>query len=142
MRFETIVGRDALGSRPDKAEIGMALRRRAAATAQLDAAELILFDAIGQLDAVGATGKQMTALEAARNRAQCAQVIELIHASAEKLMFMAGSSAFMLNSPLSRYWRDVSMALRHVQNIPPLGYEIYGRDMLEVSPNISPVGAY
>ena len=111
-------------------------------SAQLDAAELILFDAIGQLDAVGATGKQMTALEAARNRAQCAQVIELIHASAEKLMFMAGSSAFMLNSPLSRYWRDVSMALRHVQNIPPLGYEIYGRDMLEVSPNISPVGAY
>ncbi|MFA5494935.1 MAG: hypothetical protein WC247_09160 [Porticoccaceae bacterium] len=110
--------------------------------AQLDSAELILFDAIGQLDKVAEAGGKMTALEAAKNRAQCAQVIELIHASMEKLMFMAGSSAFVLSNPLQRYWRDLSMGLRHVQNIPTLGYEIYGRDLLEISPNISPAGAY
>lgn len=110
--------------------------------AQLDSAELILFDAIGQLDRVAEAGGKLTALEAAKNRAQCAQVIELIHASMEKLMFMAGSSAFVLSNPLQRYWRDLSMGLRHVQNIPTLGYEIYGRDLLEVSPNISPAGAY
>lgn len=110
--------------------------------AQLDAAELILFDAIGQLDRVGLTGAQMKPVEAAKNRAQCAQVIELIHGSMEKLMFMAGSSAFALKNPLQRYWRDLSMGLRHVQNIPTLGYEIYGRDRLEISPNISPPGAY
>jgi putative ATPase len=41
MRFETIVGRDALGSRPDKAEIFRALRRRTAATAQLALVETV-----------------------------------------------------------------------------------------------------
>lgn len=110
--------------------------------AMLDNADVLLFDAIGQLDRVGMTGTPMTLVEAARNRAQCAQVIQLIHAASEQLMFMAGSSAFMLNNPLQRYWRDLSMALRHVQNIPFLGYEIYGRDLLDVSPNISPPGAY
>ena len=41
MRFETIVGRDALGSRPDKAEIFRTLRRRTAATAQLALVETV-----------------------------------------------------------------------------------------------------
>jgi hypothetical protein len=56
-------------------------------------------------------------------------------------MFQSGSSAFALDKPISRYWRDVHVAMRHVQNIPMLGYEIYGRDRLGVA-NISPPGAY
>ena len=57
-------------------------------------------------------------------------------------MFIAGSSAFSLTNPLSRYWRDVHVGLRHITNIPMLSYEIYGRDRLGVKPNISPSGAY
>jgi hypothetical protein len=56
-------------------------------------------------------------------------------------MFLAGSSSFSLDKPIQRYWRDVHVGLRHVTNIPYVGYEIYSRDRLEVE-NISPPGAY
>jgi hypothetical protein len=57
-------------------------------------------------------------------------------------MFIAGSSAFLLSNPLSRYWRDAHVALRHVTNVPLIAYEIYGRDRLGIHPNIAPPGAY
>ena len=68
-------------------------------------------------------------------------MIELVHGASESLMFQAGSSAFALDKPINRYWRDVSMAVRHIQNIPTIGYEIFGRNLAEAKP-ISPPGAY
>jgi Acyl-CoA dehydrogenase, C-terminal domain len=65
-----------------------------------------------------------------------------VHSAIEQLMFTAGSSAFSLTNPLQRYWRDLHVALRHVNNLPQLGYEIYGRDLVGVKPNVSPPGAY
>ncbi|MDH4398187.1 MAG: acyl-CoA dehydrogenase, partial [Sphingorhabdus sp.] len=65
----------------------------------------------------------------------------MIHSASESLMFQTGSSGFMLDKPISRYWKDVSMALRHIQNIPTIGYEIYGRDIAD-GDKISPPGAY
>jgi alkylation response protein AidB-like acyl-CoA dehydrogenase len=109
--------------------------------AQIDAAETILFNALATLDDVALTGREFTLAERAKNKAACGQVIELVHKSVEDLMFQAGSSAFALDKPISRFWRDCHVAMRHVQNIPMLGYEIYGRDRLEVA-NISPPGAY
>lgn len=110
--------------------------------AQLDNAKLLLLNATGQLDAAASQGRKLTQLEAAKHKAQCSTIVELVHASIEKLMFIAGSSAFSLSNPLQRYWRDIHVGLRHVQNIPQLGYEIYGRDRMQVTPNISPPGAY
>ncbi len=78
----------------------------------------------------------------AKHKAQCAQIVDLIHNSIESLMFISGSSAFLHSNPLSRYWRDIHVGLRHVTNVPMLSYEIYGRDRLGVTPNISPPGAY
>jgi alkylation response protein AidB-like acyl-CoA dehydrogenase len=109
--------------------------------AQIDAAKVILFNALATLDDVALTGREFTLAERARNKAACGQVIELVHKSVEDIMFVAGSSAFALDKPISRYWRDCHVAMRHVQNIPMLGYEIYGRDRLGVA-NISPPGAY
>jgi alkylation response protein AidB-like acyl-CoA dehydrogenase len=110
--------------------------------AQLDAAETLLFDMLGTLDALAMDGIKVPLEVASRQRAGCAQVVELIHAAVEQIMFISGSSAFMLANPLNRYWRDVSMALRHIQNNPMVGYEIYGRDNLGMVPNITPPGAY
>lgn len=110
--------------------------------AQLDNAKLLLLDATRQLDVAAVEGRKFTQIEAAKHKAQCSTVVELIHASVEKLMFIAGSSAFSLSNPLQRYWRDIHVGLRHVQNIPQLGFEIYGRDRLGIAPNISPPGAY
>ncbi|MFA7552850.1 MAG: acyl-CoA dehydrogenase family protein [Spongiibacteraceae bacterium] len=108
----------------------------------LDNARVLLFDATGQLDAAAVIGRKFSQLEAAKHKAQCSTIVELIHSAVEKIMFLAGSSAFSLDKPIQRYWRDVHVGLRHVQNIPQLGFEIYGRDRLDLTPNISPPGAY
>jgi hypothetical protein len=90
------------------------------AAAMIDTAKLILFHLTGELDAV-AMGAEFPLANKARHRAQGAQMIQLVHQASESLMFQAGSSAFSLEKPISRYWKDVSMALRHIQNIPTIG---------------------
>lgn len=119
---------------------GAYMRDLGEAAAMIDTAKLILFDLTAKLDRIG-LGEEFTMEEKARHRAGGAQMIELVHGASESLMFQAGSSGFALDKPINRYWRDVSMATRHIQNIPTIGYEIYGRDLAGADP-ISPPGAY
>jgi alkylation response protein AidB-like acyl-CoA dehydrogenase len=111
------------------------------AAAMIDTAKLILFHLVGDFDRIALNDCEFTVDEKARHRGQCSQMIKLIHGASESLMFMAGSSAFSLEKPISRYWKDVSMALRHIQNIPTIGHEIYGRNIAG-GDMISPPGAY
>lgn len=120
---------------------GAYMRDLGEAAAMLDTAKLILFHLVGEFDRVALTGAELTLDDKARHRAQCAQMIKLVHGASKSLMFQAGSSAFSLDKPISRYWKDVSMGLRHIQNIPTIGYEIYGRN-LAGGEMISPPGAY
>lgn len=119
---------------------GAYMRDLGEAAAMIATAKLILFDLTAKLDRVGA-GEPFSLEEKARHRAGGAQMIELVHGASESLMFQAGSSAFALDKPINRYWRDVSMAVRHIQNIPTIGYEIFGRN-LAGGDAISPPGAY
>jgi alkylation response protein AidB-like acyl-CoA dehydrogenase len=68
-------------------------------------------------------------------KADSALANELIVAAAEQLMFLSGSSAFFLTNDLSRFWRDINVAARHVTNLPNIGYELHGRGLLGM-PNI------
>lgn len=120
---------------------GAYMRDLGEAAAMIDTAKLILFHLVGDFDRIGLTDGELTLEEKARHRAQCAQMIKLVHSASESLMFLAGSSAFALDKPISRYWKDVSMGLRHIQNIPTIGYEIYGRNIAG-GDMISPPGAY
>ncbi len=119
---------------------GAYMRDLGEAAALIETARLILFHLTGELDAMG-RGAELTLADKARHRAQGAQMISLTHQAVESLMFQAGSSAFSLDKPISRYWKDVSMGLRHIQNIPTIGYEIFGRDLAGAD-QISPPGAY
>lgn len=110
--------------------------------ARLDSAETLLLDMLGTLDGLAESGVKVPLEVSSKQRAGCAQVIELIHGAVEQIMFLSGSSAFSLSNPLQRYWRDIHMGLRHIQNNPMVGYEIYGRDLVGALPNITPVGAY
>lgn len=125
-----------------RTESGAAVHELGRIAATLDTARVLLFQATGLLDEIALSGREFPFAERARHKAQCAQIVTLVHDVVESLMFVAGSSAFSLTNPLSRYWKDVHVGLRHVTNIPMLGYEIYGRDRMGVSPNISPPGAY
>lgn len=120
---------------------GAYMRDLGEAAALIDTAKLILFHLTGEFDRVGLTDGELSLADKARHRAQCSQMIRMVHEASESLMFQAGSSAFALDKPISRYWKDVSMALRHIQNIPTIGYEIYGRNIAG-GDMISPPGAY
>jgi len=120
---------------------GAYMRDLGEAAAMIETAKLILFHLTGDFDDMALTGREFTLDAKARHRGQCSQMIRMIHEASESLMFQAGSSAFALDKPISRYWKDVSMALRHIQNIPTIGYEIYGRDIAG-GDMISPPGAY
>ncbi|PZQ53715.1 MAG: acyl-CoA dehydrogenase [Novosphingobium pentaromativorans] len=119
---------------------GAYMRDLGEAAAMIDTAKLILFNLTAKLDRV-AQGEEFTLAEKAKQRSGGAQMVELVHSASESLMFQAGSSGFALDKPINRYWRDISMALRHIQNIPTIGYEIYGRNLAGADP-ISPPGAY
>jgi alkylation response protein AidB-like acyl-CoA dehydrogenase len=125
-----------------KAESGAVVHEIGVVAARLAAARTLLFAALATLDDIGLTGREFPISERAAHKALCAQVTDLIHESVESLMFLSGSSAFLLSSPLNRYWRDVHVALRHVTVVPMLAHEIYGRDRLGITPNIAPPGAF
>src|SRR3546814_6279370 len=74
---------------------------------------MLLMAAVGTLDDIALTGREFTLMEKARHKAQCSQIIELVHRSVETLMFISGSSAFALDKPISRFWRDINVGLRH-----------------------------
>ncbi len=120
---------------------GAYMRDLGEVAAMVDTAKLILFHLVGDFDRIGLTDSELSLEDKARHRAQCAQMIKLTHGASEQLMFLAGSSAFSLDKPISRYWKDVSMGLRHIQNIPTIGYEIYGR-VIAGGAMISPPGAF
>jgi alkylation response protein AidB-like acyl-CoA dehydrogenase len=119
---------------------GAYMRDLGEAAALIDTAKAILFGLTAKLDRVG-LGEEFTLEEKAQHRAACAQMVQSIHAASESLMFQAGSSGFSLEKPINRYWRDISMALRHIQNIPTIGYEIRGRALAGGDP-IAPPGSY
>ena len=125
-----------------KSEAGVVVHDIGRIAAQLDNAELLLFDAMKQFDDGAVSGKSWSGIELSRSKAQGAQIVGLIHRSIEEIMFLGGSSAFALANPLQRYWRDIHIALRHVLHIPLIGYELYGRDRLNLQPNIIPSGGY
>ena len=125
-----------------KSDAGVIVHDIGRIAAQLDNAELILFDALKQFDDRAAAGEFWSDVELSRCKAQGSQVVGLIHRSIEEIMFLGGSSAFALSNPLQRYWRDIHIALRHILHMPQIGYELYGRDRMGLKPNISPPGSY
>ena len=119
---------------------GAYMRELGEAAALIETAKTILFSLTAKLDRVG-LGEEFTMEEKVQHRAAGGQIVQSIHAASESLMFQAGSSGFSLEKPINRYWRDISMALRHIQNIPTIGYEIQGRALAGGDP-IAPPGSF
>jgi alkylation response protein AidB-like acyl-CoA dehydrogenase len=91
------------------------------------------------LDEAALAGRVLTQLERAELKAQGALVVELCTAAMERIMNAAGSSAYSRSNDLQRFWRDFSVAAHHAINAPDVGYEIFGREILGVTPNIVPL---
>jgi alkylation response protein AidB-like acyl-CoA dehydrogenase len=113
-------------------------RNLGAAAAKIHAASLLVADVTGGLDQWALRSAQPDMMARARNKSECSLAIELLTDAANTIMNCAGSSAFMLDNSLQRFWRDINVAARHAIYNPDAGYEIFGRAQLGVEPNIAP----
>jgi alkylation response protein AidB-like acyl-CoA dehydrogenase len=113
-----------------------------AAAAKISAARQIVLGAAAVLDATAMDRGVVSMDERARLKGEHAVAFELMSASVERMMHVAGSSAFMTKNDLQRFWRDLGVGTRHIAFLPQLGYELYGRSLLGIAPNIIPPGLY
>lgn len=108
------------------------------ATAMLHAAKLLMADCTTELDQIAIRREDPPLEVRAFNKARCSQAVDLITDAMTLIMFCAGSSAFLLDNPLQRFWRDINVAARHAIFNPDVGYEVFARVKLGVEPNIQP----
>jgi 3-hydroxy-9,10-secoandrosta-1,3,5(10)-triene-9,17-dione monooxygenase len=99
----------------------------------------VLMDTANRLiDEAALNQRTISYLEQTRNKGETVFATDLLVKAVDKLMYVSGSSGFMESTPLQRYWRDLNVAARHAANVPHVGYEMYGRALMGVEPNIAP----
>ncbi len=108
------------------------------AAARLSGAVALTLKNCEAIDRSGVTRVPMTPQERALSKGEGSVVVELASQAVDQLMFLAGSSSFADANPISRLYRDCLFAARHTANLPYVGYEILGKSMLGIEPNISP----
>jgi alkylation response protein AidB-like acyl-CoA dehydrogenase len=69
-------------------------------------------------------------------RGECGVAADLLIKTVEDLMDLSGSSAFATKCISQRYWRDFSIGIRHIIFNSKMGYEVFGRQILGVEPNV------
>ncbi|MFZ3358782.1 MAG: acyl-CoA dehydrogenase family protein [Xanthobacteraceae bacterium] len=111
----------------------------AEAALMIDTAHLHAYRAADDIDDAAARGVYPDMLVRTRVRADTGYVVEKITQAIEKLLFAHGSAGFAETSPLQRIWRDAAVASRHAVVLPPIGYELYGKALLGVENNVTPL---
>jgi alkylation response protein AidB-like acyl-CoA dehydrogenase len=111
----------------------------AEAAMMIDTAHFHAYRAADDVDTAAASGVYPDMLTRARVRADTGYVVEKITQAIDKLMFAHGSGGFADASPLQRIWRDAAVASRHAVVLPPIGYEVYGKALLGVDNNVTPL---
>ena len=107
------------------------------AAAKISAAEALTFKNCDMIDNAGLAREHLTPQQRALSKGEGSLAVSLLNEAIEELMFLAGSSAFADSNPIQRNYRDASFAMRHVANLPYVGYEILGKSLLGIEPNIS-----
>jgi alkylation response protein AidB-like acyl-CoA dehydrogenase len=111
----------------------------AEAAMMIDTAHLHAYRAADDVDNAAARAVYPDLLTRARVRADTGYVVEKITQAIDKLMFAHGSAGFADACPLQRIWRDAAVASRHAIVLPPIGYELFGKALLGVENNITPL---
>jgi len=112
------------------------------AATKIHTARMLIEAATMELDGAALERRTLSERERARNKAQANHAMQILQEASQTLMYVAGSSAFNNANPASRYWRDFNMIARHFGNIPNIGYEVYGRSLLGVTPSAIPPHMY
>jgi 3-hydroxy-9,10-secoandrosta-1,3,5(10)-triene-9,17-dione monooxygenase len=108
-------------------------------SAKIAGARILMEETTTRIDAAARSKLAMSYAERTEIRALGALAVDLLTSAVDKLMTVAGSGAFSETGIAQRYWRDFSIGARHTALIPAVGYEVQGRQILGVEPNIIPL---
>lgn len=105
----------------------------------IDTAHLHAYRAAADIDEAAARGEYPDYLTRARVRSDTGHVAQCITRAIDILLYAHGAGSFAEVSPLQRIWRDSATGARHAIVSPPVNYEIYGKALLGVDENITPM---
>jgi alkylation response protein AidB-like acyl-CoA dehydrogenase len=109
------------------------------AAMKIETARLHAYRAADDLDRAAAAGRHPDLLERARVRADSALVAKYCREAVEILVSAHGTSSMADVNRLQRLWRDIHVASRHAITEWQVNLEIYGKALLGVEPNITPL---
>ncbi|HYP92263.1 MAG TPA: acyl-CoA dehydrogenase family protein [Mycobacterium sp.] len=111
----------------------------AEAALKLETARLHMYAVADQLDRAAVDDRHIDYDERAKARAQGGYAAQQMLDAINILVNVHGAGSFAESSPLQRYWRDANTAARHAGLYPVVGYEIFGKSLLGVDDQISPM---
>lgn len=105
----------------------------------IDTAHLHAYRAAADIDEAAARGEYPDYLTRARVRSDTGYVAQCVTRAIDILLYAHGAGSFAEVSPLQRIWRDSATGARHAIVAPTVNYEIYGKALLGVDENITPM---
>ncbi len=105
----------------------------------IDTAHLHAYRAAADIDNAAAGGSYPDLVTRARVRADTGVVAESVTRAIDILVSAHGAGSFATACPLQRIWRDSNVAARHAVVLPQVGYEVYGKALLGVAEQITPL---
>jgi 3-hydroxy-9,10-secoandrosta-1,3,5(10)-triene-9,17-dione monooxygenase len=107
------------------------------AAVTIQTGRLLMSEVARSIDTAAGRHQQMSPFDRAQSRAQTSFAAHLLIEAVGRLVAVAGSWAFAESNQVQQFWRDINVAASHAILIPRVGYEIFGRDLLGISPNIA-----
>ncbi|MQA16970.1 MAG: oxidoreductase [Pseudonocardiaceae bacterium] len=109
------------------------------AAALIDTATLHAHRSADAIDTAAHDGVALDELTRARVRSDVATAATRCREAVSLLLNVGGASSFAQANPLQRIWRDLEIAARHGLVNVDLGREIYGRALLGITDQVSPM---
>ncbi len=109
------------------------------AAALIDTATLHAHRSADEIDAAARSGGRLDETERGRVRSDVATVATRCREAVGLLLDVVGASSFAQANPLQRTWRDLEIICRHGLVNPNLARDIYGRALLGVDEQVSPL---
>ena len=111
----------------------------ARAATLVDTAHLHAYRAAADIDDAAREGRLLDYTERARVRMDTGYVAETARESIRLLCSAHGAGSFADASPLQRIWRDSEVASRHAVVHPEISALVYGRALLGISGDVTPL---
>lgn len=103
-------------------------------SAKIETAATLARDLAREIDGFAQRDEYPDDQQRGAHRLKCALALKLAHEAMEIFISAHGSSAFVESNPLSRLWRNVSVAARHAGFSYRISEEVYGRLALDLDP--------